>query len=66
MHLGTYTVDLGHAISLPFLDPVDKRFQFFIVIPVRLQIVVVDEEFDSLRTIFTGQATSLTHVVQVT
>ena len=65
VHLRADTINLGHTIILPFLNPVDETLHFLVVIPVRLQIVVVDEEFDILGAILTGQATSLTHIVQI-
>ena len=65
MHLRTDTVDFGYTVSLPFLDPVDKTLHLLIIVPIGLQIVVVDEECQILRTILAGEATSLTDVVEI-
>ena len=73
VHLCADTINLGHTIILPFLNPVDHRPDFLTGIntiflchiPCPLKIIIVDEELDILRTILTGQATSLTHIVQI-
>ena len=65
VHLCADAVDVGCAVSLPLLDPVDERLQLLIVIPVGLKVVVVDEKHDVLRAVFASQPTGLTHVFQV-
>ena len=54
MHLCTDTVDLCFTIRFPTFDPINQTLYFFIVIPPRFQIIVVDEEFQISRitTIF--------------
>ena len=65
VHLRTDTIDLCHTVGFPFLDPVDQTLHFLVVVPVGLQVVVVDEEFDDFRTILTGQTTGLTNIFEV-
>ena len=65
VHLRADTVNLGNAICLPLLYPVDERLQLLVLIPVRLKVIVVDEEHNIFRTILTGKATSLTNIFEV-
>ena len=65
VHLCAYTVNLGNTVGFPFLYPVDERLQFLVVIPVRLSVIVVDEEDNILGAIFACQTTCLTDVLQV-
>ena len=65
VHLRADTINLGYAIGLPLLNPVDETLHLLVVIPIRLQVVVVDKELHILRAIRTSQATSLTYVFQV-
>ena len=45
MHLRTDTIDLC-ACLFPLADPVDQRFELVVVVPGRLEVVVVDEELE--------------------
>ncbi len=53
MHLGTDTVDLCLTVRLPDPDPLDKTLELLVVIPVRLEVVIIDEELEC-RRISTG------------
>ena len=74
MHLCADTIDLCDTITLPFLNPIDDRPDFFTStntifghdIPGSLKIVIVDEKFDILWTIFASQTTCLAYVVKIT
>ena len=65
MHLGADAVNLGHSVSFPFLNPVDQALHLLVVIPIGLQVVVVDEQHDILGTILAGQSAGLAHILQV-
>ena len=73
VHLGAYTINLGNSISLPFLNPINKRPNlltgtdtiFGNYIPSTLKVVVIDEQLHILWTIFTSQAACLTDIIQV-
>ncbi len=65
MHLAANTVNLRRAVSLPALNPLDEALQLAVLVPVALQVVVVDEELDALGTVLASQAYSCAHVVEV-
>ena len=73
MHLSADTVDLGHTVGLPFLNPVHHRPYLLAGtdtvlgrdVPDSFEVIVVDEELHILGTVLAGQATSLTDVVEV-
>ncbi len=44
MHLCSDPIDDCFTISLPFFDPLDQALQLLVVVPVRFQIVVVNEQ----------------------
>ena len=57
MHLRCDTINLGHAISLPILDPLNQTLQLAIVVPIALQVIIIDEEFQFLRVTIMGGKT---------
>ena len=65
MHLTTNAIHFCHAVGLPTLNPLDERFEFAIVVPITLQIIVVNEQSQILRTILSCQTDSLSGILQV-
>ena len=63
MHLSTDTINLGHAISFPIMNPLNQALQLTIVVPIAFQVIIVDEEFQFLRVaIMVGKAlASISH-----
>ena len=71
VHLCTDTVNLRHPISFPLFNPVYQTLNFLIIVPVRLQIIVIDKEFQRSSTavfciILAGSSYHNTSVVFVT
>ena len=71
VHLCTNTVNLRHTVSFPLFNPMYQTLNLLIVIPVRLQIIVVDKEFQRINTtilgiILTGSSHNNAHIVFVT
>ena len=65
VHLCAYAVNLRHAVSFPFLYPVDERSELFVVVPETFEIIVVDEQLDVVGTVFAGKAACLAHIFEV-
>ena len=65
VHLSADTVNLGNTIGLPLLNPTYERLHLSIIVPIRLEVVVVDEKLDVLGTILAGQTTCLAHIVEI-
>ena len=65
MHLRADTVNLGYAVCLPLFNPLDERLDLLVVIPVGLQVVVVNEQFNILWTILASQSVNFANVINV-
>ena len=65
VHLCADAVDVGHAVGLPLIDPADQALHLLVVVPVGLQVVVVDEELHVLWAVLACQPAGLTHVFEV-
>ena len=50
MHLGTDTIDPCNSVRLPYAYPMDEAPELLVVIPVRFEIIVVDEKSERSRT----------------
>ena len=57
MHLRCDTINLGNTISLPILDPLNQTLQLGIVVPIAIQVIIIDEEFQFLRVTIMGGKT---------
>ena len=45
MHLTSDAIYPRFAVFLPFFNPMNQAFELLVVVPIRLKVIVVDEEF---------------------
>ena len=65
VHLTTDTINLGHAVSLPTLNPSNQTLGLVVLIPSSLKVIVVDEELHILWTILASQLNGSTNIVDI-